>query len=181
MIQKTVGFRVNVNNNKAKQKQTKKGNYFVNFSAQSLKSDALIASWNTHHCMKSVKNKIPVAGIYYWFIISPMACTCWGWLRNPRNTNRHKTIEGFLPTGTWSMSLSTGDWHMPLVAPTQLKATAVTPLKGKTETTWKELLPLYCSHTSTISDHSQIWEPLILFRNGLETYLTPLFLSLAPC
>lgn len=42
MIQKPVGFRVKVNNNKEKQKQTKKGNYLVNFSAPSLKPDALI-------------------------------------------------------------------------------------------------------------------------------------------
>lgn len=64
MIQKPVGFRVKVNNNKEKQKQTKKGNYLVNFSAPSLKPDALIGPWNTHHCVKSAKNKIPVAGIY---------------------------------------------------------------------------------------------------------------------
>lgn len=44
MIQKTVGFRVKVNSNKAKQKQTKKGNYLVKFGAQSLKSDVLIGS-----------------------------------------------------------------------------------------------------------------------------------------
>lgn len=62
MIQKTVGFRVKVNNNKAKQKQTK--GELVKCGAQSLKSGALIGSWNTHHYMKSAQNKIPVAGIW---------------------------------------------------------------------------------------------------------------------
>lgn len=66
-----------------------------------------------------------------------MACICYlkrGVLRVAKKT--HETVAdtkqpmAFCPC---LVSLSAGDWHVPLVAPTHLKATSINPLKGKTE------------------------------------------------
>lgn len=56
-----------------------------------------------------------------------------------------------MSTDTSLVSPSTGDWHVPLLVPAQLKATSITPLKGKTEITkldeTKGLLALDTSST----------------------------------